>query len=79
MEPIILTLNPHGTSQVMMPHEGEEFGLVLSGSVCLVNGGKKHRVKKGETFYIRGDQEHYLQNETASAARVLWITTPPLF
>ena len=79
MEPIILTLNPHGSSQVMMPHEGEEFGLVLSGSVCLINGGKKHRVKKGETFYIRGDQEHYLQNDTASAARVLWITTPPLF
>ena len=79
MEPIILTLQPHGTSRTMMPHEGEEFGLVLSGSVSLVNGAKKHRVKKGETFYIRGDQEHCLKNETSACAKVLWITTPPLF
>jgi len=79
MEPIILTIRPHQQSQTMMPHEGEEFGLVLSGSVILLNGGKKHRVRKGETFYIRGDQEHCLKNENSTEARVLWITTPPLF
>ena len=79
MEPIILTIQPRQASQHMMPHEGEEFGLVLSGTVQLVNGVKKHRIRKGETFYIRGEQEHYLANETASPARVLWITTPPLF
>ncbi len=79
MEPIVLTLRPHGTSQTMMPHEGEEFGLVLSGSVTLVSGGRRHRVKKGETFYIRGGQEHCLRNDTSRPAQVLWITTPPLF
>ena len=79
MEPIILTLLPHRCSQHMMPHEGEEFGLVLGGTVHLVNGNKKHRIRKGETFYIRGGEEHYLRNDTASPARVLWITTPPLF
>ena len=79
MEPIILTLQPKGSSQHMMPHEGEEFGLVLSGTVQLVDGVKKHRIRKGETFYIRGGQEHYLKNESASPAKVLWITTPPLF
>jgi len=79
MEPIILTLQPHQTSQSLGPHEGEEFGLVLSGNITLVNGGKKHRVRRGETFYIRGDQEHCLANERSTPARVLWITTPPLF
>ena len=79
MEPIILTLNPHGSSQVMMPHEGEEFGYVLSGSIVLENGGRKHRVKKGETFYIRGEQEHCLRNTGNTPAQVLWITTPPSF
>ena len=79
MEPIILTIQPRRSSQHMMPHEGEEFGLVLSGSVSLVNGSKKHRMRKGDTFYIRGDQEHYLANDTAVPAKVLWITTPPLF
>ena len=79
MEPIVLTLRPHGTSQTMMPHEGEEFGLVLSGSVTLVRGGRRHRVKKGETFYIRGDHEHLLRNTGAGPARILWISTPPSF
>ena len=79
MEPILLTLHPHQDSMRMMPNEGEEFGFVLSGSVSLIYGGKKHRVRKGETFYIHGDQEHFLRNDTAAPAKVLWITTPPLF
>ena len=79
MEPILLTIRPHGQSQTMMPHEGEEFGMVLSGSVTLVDGGEKHRIRKGETFYIRGGREHLLRNDGASEAKVLWITTPPLF
>ena len=79
MEPIVLTLLPHRSSHHMMPHEGQEFGLVLSGSVSLINGNRKHRVRKGETFYIRGEQEHFLKNEGSSPARVLWITNPPLF
>ena len=79
MEPIVLTIQPHRSSRSLGPHEGEEFGLVLSGNVSLVNGGKKHRIRKGETFYIRGEQEHYLQNDRSAPAKILWITTPPLF
>ncbi len=79
MEPILITVQPHQSTRTMLPHEGEEFGYVLSGSVILEYGGRKHRVHKGETFYIRGDQEHCLRNSSASPARVLWITTPPSF
>ena len=79
MEPILITIRPHQATRTMLPHEGEEFGYVLSGSIVLENGGRKHRVRKGETFYIRGDQEHCLRNTGASPARVLWITTPPSF
>ena len=79
MEPIVLTLGPYASSRPMAPHGGEEFGYVLSGSVDLVNGGKKHRVRRGETFYLHGEEEHYLRNDTSQSAKVLWITTPPLF
>ena len=79
MEPILLKINPHQDSQVMPPHEGEEFGLVLSGSVQLILRGRKEKVRRGETFYLKGDQEHFLRNEGASPAQVLWITTPPSF
>ncbi len=32
MEPILLTLDEHGESNVIDPHEGEEFGYVLQGN-----------------------------------------------
>ena len=79
MEPILLKIHPHQSSQVIAPHEGEEFGLVLSGTVHLVYGSRTEKVRRGETFYIKGDQEHYLRNDSASPAQILWITTPPSF
>ena len=79
MEPMLLELHPQGKSMVLDPHDGEEFGYVLEGTIKLCNGKKEYLVKQGETFYINGKQRHYLVNETKLDAKVLWITTPPLF
>lgn len=79
MEPIVLKLEPGYASQEIQPHEGEEFGYVLSGRVTLVNDGKKQTVKKGQTFYLKGENIHYLQNDGAHDVYVLWICTPPIF
>ena len=64
---------------VMPPHEGEEFGYVLSGSVFLVMGSTKRRVKAGCSFCIHPREEHQLLNAGKSRARVMWISTPPSF
>src|SRR5690554_861497 len=45
MEPIIIHLEQGGSSEVEDPHEGEEFGYVLSGSVFLHLGNEKHKAK----------------------------------
>lgn len=79
MEPILLELDPQGCSQTIDPHDGEEFGYVLSGRIVLHDGEQEITVKKGETFYITGKNSHYLRNETQLSAKILWITTPPLF
>lgn len=79
MEPILLELEEGATSQVISPHDGEEFGYVLQGKVLLINGEQEYVVKKGETFYITGKYTHYLKNDIKSKAKILWITTPPLF
>jgi uncharacterized cupin superfamily protein len=63
----------------MQPHEGEEFCYVLNGKVTLVMGDREYEVRKGNTFYINGEREHYLRNDSAHAAQVLWICSPPLF
>ena len=79
LEPILVTI-PAGVSGAEDdPHEGEEFGYVLSGSVTLVLGEKKYRVKKGGSFYFRPTRLHYLINSGKIEARVLWVSTPPSF
>ena len=81
MEPILLELKPQGESQVIYPHDGEEFGYVLSGRVMLYreHHAKGTLVRKGETFYMNGNDEHYLKNESNQNAMVLWVCTPPVF
>lgn len=79
MEPIVLTLSPQASSQVITGHDGEEFGFVLKGMVDLIIGDKKHRIKANETFYISNEQSHHIYNPGKSDAKILWITTPPMF
>ncbi|MCT4620186.1 MAG: XRE family transcriptional regulator [Marinisporobacter sp.] len=79
MEPILITIESDGTSNVEKPHEGEEFGYVLSGTIYVCLGDKKHKVNKGESFYFKSRQEHYLENSFKRKAIVLWVSCPPSF
>lgn len=79
MEPIMLTLEPDGRYIEEEPHEGEEFGFVLNGSVILHLGEKRYKVKKGESFYFKPKLNHYLSNPGKTTAKVIWISTPPSF
>lgn len=79
MEPILLELDAGGESFELAPHTGEEFGIVLEGSVVLICDGKRYALRRGETFYLHGKTFHKLKNERKTSARVLWVSTPPLF
>lgn len=79
MEPIMLELPQWGESFQMDPHSGEEFGYVLEGSITLDCGEESYIVHKGETFYLSGKTSHFLRNDKKTKAKVLWISTPPLF
>ena len=79
MEPILLKLNPGCRSELMESHSGEEFGYVLKGSVSLILDDKRYRLRPRETFYINGRKTHHLVNTGSTEARILWITTPPMF
>lgn len=79
MEPIIVTLGPHGSMEKQDPHEGEEFGHVLKGSIYLHLGSKRFKVKAGDSFYYKPNAGHYLTNSGKTKAVVLWISTPPSF
>ena len=72
MEPILMTLYPHKKSHVQTSY-------VLKGNITIVRGGKKYKVKAHETVYMDGAKSHYLYNHGNSPAKILWITTPPIF
>ena len=79
LEPILVTLEAGGATEEDDPHEGEEFGYVLSGSVTLMLGDRKYKVRRGDSFYFHPSGPHYLKNTGKSEARVLWVSTPPSF
>ena len=78
MEPIRLTLEPYGSIYPDLPHEGEEFGYVLSGQVKIHLGQKVHQAKKGDAFYFTPSKKHYLEAGKHGAV-VIWVTSPPTF
>jgi transcriptional regulator with XRE-family HTH domain len=79
MEPIVITLEPGAHSFSLSPRETEEFGIVLNGSVTLHYGKRIEIIRKGETFYFEGSEEHSLSNSGKTVAKVLWVATPPSF
>ena len=79
MEPIRVTVEPHTTLEEDVPHEGEEFGYVISGRVWLHIRQAAYCVKKGEVFYFTSDKPHRLENRTNEKAVVLWVASPPTF
>ena len=79
MEPILITLSPGGRTEEIEPHEGEEFGYVLQGTIKVILGDHAERAHKDESFYFRPTAPHKLANAGKSTCRVLWISSPPSF
>ena len=79
MEPILVELGPGGETVEDDPHEGEEFGYVLAGTVVLKVGGKSHKVRTGESFCLHPNAPHTIYNGGKRPAKFLWVSTPPNF
>lgn len=79
MEPILVQLEGGGRSIEHNPHEGEEFGYLLEGSVVLHLGDNVYKIKKGESFYFEPKKMHYIENKNDRPAKFLWVSTPPSF
>ena len=79
MEPILLTLDPDGSTYPDNPHEGEEFGYVLNGAVTIHLGSQVFKAKKGESFYFIPNKKHFISASGKNGAILLWVSTPPSF
>ncbi|MFV0381367.1 MAG: helix-turn-helix domain-containing protein [Breznakia sp.] len=79
MEPILLHLDIGATSDVIEPHDGEEFAYVVKGRIRLINGGNEAYLSKGDTFYLDGKHTHLVQQVGSEKAEVIWVISPPNF
>ena len=77
MERIYLTLEAGGSTCPDTPHEGEEFGYILQGTVSIHLGNKTYKAKKGESFYYTADKTHFLSSK--NGATLIWVSSPPSF
>lgn len=71
MDPFELVIPPHGGRREPMPHEGEEFLIVLEGRVEFDFGDESYRLEVGDAVYFDAETNHCVYNKTASPARVL--------
>ena len=78
MEPLLVLVQPHSSLEEDKPHNGEEFGYLMSGRLNVYLGEKVH-IKSGESFYYQASQKHRLENPGSRTAKLLWISTPPEF
>ena len=79
MEPILVQLGPGGQTDLHDPHEGEEIGFVLSGSLVIELGQNHVKAKKDESFCYKPNAPHRITNPGKTPCRFIWVSTPPTF
>ena len=75
MEPILLTLDPGGSTYPDNPHEGEEFGYVISGNITLHIGNISYKAKKVNPFILLPINSIILLPPEKHGATLLWVST----
>lgn len=73
MDPFLLTVPAGGGRRDPMPHEGEEFLLVMQGSVSFEYDGAIHQLKQGDAAYFDAEVDHRVFNPGKREASVLCV------
>jgi transcriptional regulator with XRE-family HTH domain len=73
MDPFLLKIPPHGGRQRCLPHDGEEFLMVLSGGASFDYGEDTYRLRQGDCLYFNGSTPHRIYNPHESEAEVLCV------
>jgi transcriptional regulator with XRE-family HTH domain len=58
----------------LMRHSGREFGMVLSGSLCVTVGFEDHLLDPGDSITFQSTTPHRLRNDGPVEARAIWVT-----
>ncbi|MFA6636552.1 MAG: XRE family transcriptional regulator [Candidatus Omnitrophota bacterium] len=80
MEPLLFKLKEGATSGgTSYKHFGQEFVLVLKGSIEITLNDTIYILKKGDSIYFNSSVPHAFKNVGKKEAEAIWIVTPPTF
>jgi len=80
MEPIYYEIKPGGESgRNFYNHPGEEFVLVVEGTLDVFINDKKYVLEDGDSLYFNSTQNHKFKNNYDKLVKVVWVVTPPTF
>lgn len=68
-----------GTGKHDIQHDGEECGLVLSGSLKVTVGGRSAVLRAGDAYYFKSSEPHTFENTGTEPCELVTACTPPTF
>ncbi len=60
-----------------MIHTGEEFAMVLEGSIDFVVDGAGYHLDKGDSLSFKASLPHSWKNANDRQTKILWVVSPP--
>jgi len=79
MDARLATIYPGGGSRGAYQHDGEEFGIILQGTLELSYQDSIIILEEGDCFYFRSDSPHKFRNPGKTDVIVVWVNNPPSF
>jgi len=76
MDPVVITVPPED-ARPKLSHDGEEFLLVLEGSIHFEYDETTHELNRGDSAYFDGDHPHRLICNGETPAKVLAVYHEP--
>lgn len=73
IEPLLVTLHPSDEQAAMVTHLGQEFNLVLEGSVIVTYDGREHLLQEGDAIYFDPTRPHGQRAGGNAKARFLTV------
>jgi transcriptional regulator with XRE-family HTH domain len=67
----------HDTSANPFRHQGEEFGLILSGRTDVYLDGQRHELHAGDSIRYLSTIPHWYVNPGDEVCTAIWVITPP--
>lgn len=79
LEPILVRIQPGQSMPLDKPHEGEEFGYVIDGTVQIHYDEQVYTVREGDSFIFLANRKHKISSACKKVSTILWISSPPSF